>query len=269
MPPGVAVAGGPPGAGPAAPVPQRTSFNASVEQLLLAASLFWAFSANRLFITNALLDRSYTSVGTWGFAAALLVLLTALHFLLLAPFATRRTVKPLLALLIVVTAFATHFMQAWGVYLDPTMLRNVLRTDLREARELASWTLLPHLLLHAALPLALLWRVRVVSRPWLRAVGVRLLTMLLAVVVLVATLLAIFQPFSSLMRNHKELRYLMTPSNYLWSLGAVVAEQTRGAAKPRQAIGLDARLGPVALARSKPLVVVLVVGETARAANWG
>jgi len=71
------------------------------------------------------------------------------------------------------------------------------------------------------------------------------------------------------MRNHKEMRYLVTPAAVLWSVGVVVADQTRGAAKPRQAIGLDAAPGPRMAARTKPLLVVMVVGETARAANWG
>jgi lipid A ethanolaminephosphotransferase len=31
------------------------------------------------------------------------------------------------------TAFASHFMDRFGVYLDPSMLRNVLRTDAKEA----------------------------------------------------------------------------------------------------------------------------------------
>jgi len=79
----------------------------------------------------------------------------------------------------------------------------------------------------------------------------------------------VFQPFSSLMRNNKEIRYLITPANYLWSLGAVISQDLKGAAKPRQPLGLDAAPGPQMAARSKPLVLVLVVGETARAANWG
>jgi lipid A ethanolaminephosphotransferase len=90
-----------------------------------------------------------------------------------------------------------------------------------------------------------------------------------ALVVLVGTLMLVFQPFASMMRNHKEMRYLATPANYLWSLGAVAAAQAQGAAKARQPIGLDATPGPAMLVRSRPLLVVLVVGETARAANWG
>jgi len=241
----------------------------SVEQLMLAASLFWAFSANRLFFSAALKERLMTQPATWGFALALLVMMTALHYLLLSLVCTRRSVKPVLAVLLVGTAFATHFMQSWGVYLDPSMLRNVMRTDVAEARELFSWGLLPHLLLYAVLPLMLLWRVRVQPRPWPRAIGRRLAGLVAALVVLVGTLMLVFQPFASMMRNHKEMRYLATPANYLWSIGAVAAAQAQGAAKPRQPIGLDAAPGPALLARTKPLLVVLVVGETARAANWG
>ncbi|MDP1901379.1 MAG: phosphoethanolamine--lipid A transferase [Rubrivivax sp.] len=242
---------------------------ASVEQVLFAASLFWALAANRLFLAAALKDRAMTEPRSWGFALALGVMLITLHYLLLAPLATRWTAKPLLALLIVATAFATHFMQAFGVYLDPSMLRNVLRTDVAEARELFSFGLLLHLLAYAMLPLALLWRVRFVHRPLVRATLVRLGTVLLALGIFVATLLAVFQPFASLTRNHREMRYLITPGNYLWSAGKVLTEQMRGAAQPRQAIGLDAAPGPAFAARTRPLLVVLVVGETARSANWG
>jgi lipid A ethanolaminephosphotransferase len=181
----------------------------------------------------------------------------------------RHAFKPLAALLIVGTAFASHFMDRFGVYLDPSMLRNVLRTDTKEAGELFSWSLLPHLAWQAGLPLLALWRLRLVRRPWTRAAMVRAGALLAAAVVIVGAILAVFQPFSSLMRNQKELRYLITPANYLWSLGSVLAADAKGAAAPRQAIGLDAAQGPGWAQRTRPTVLVFVVGETARAANWG
>jgi lipid A ethanolaminephosphotransferase len=66
------------------------------------------------------------------------------------------------------------------------------------------------------------------------------------------------------------MRYLITPGNVLWSLGRVALEDTRSAAKPREVVGADAARGPLAAARgARPTLVLLVVGETARAANWG
>lgn len=269
LPPPTGRRAGPPGTAPDAPRPAAFAIPATVEQLLLVASLFWALAANRLFFGAALKDHGLTDPASWGFALALGLLLVALHFLLLAPVSNRWTVKPLLALLTVATAFATFFMKSYSVFLDPSMLRNVLRTDVHEARELFTWTLLPHLLIYALLPLLLLWRVRVVQRPWRRAALVRLAALLLAAVAAVGALMAVFQPFSSLMRNHREVRYLITPANYLWSLGAVVAADAKGAAAPRQPIGLDARPGPTWASAARPRLLVLVVGETARAANWG
>lgn len=249
--------------------PGRFEITATVEQVLLAVSLFWALSANHAFFSAALKGRLLADPSTMLFGLALGVALVALQLLLLALVAHRWTVKPLLALMTAVAALASFFMKAFGVQLDPTMLRNVLHTDWHEARELLSWRLLVHLAVYAGLPLALLWRVRVVQRPWLRALGVRLLVVLMATAAAVAALLAVFQPFASLMRNHKEVRYLATPLNLVWSLGKVAANDLKGAARPRLAIGLDAVPGPSWAVRQRPKVVVLVVGETARAANWG
>lgn len=247
----------------------RLTFSATVEQALLAASVFFALAANRPFFAAALRGQEVSSAAAWGFVAALVVLLAAAHFLLMGLVATRRTLKPLLAVLIVASALASYYTLRYGVYFDTSMMRNVLRTDFGEARELVSPALWLHLLLYAVLPLALLWRVHVVRRPLLRAALVRAATMLVAALAVVGSVLAVSQPFFALMRNHREVRYLITPGAAVWSLGAVLARDSRQAARPLQPIGLDAAPGPLWSQRSKPMLLVLVVGETARAANWG
>ena len=138
-----------------------------------------------------------------------------------------RFARPLLALLIAVTAFATYYMQRFGVYLDPTMLRNVFGTDPAEASELFGWGMLPHLLVFGVLPLLLLWRVRLVRQPLGRALLLRLATMAGAALVLIAAMLPVFQDFSALMRNHKAMRYLITPGNLIYSTGTC-ARRRRG-----------------------------------------
>jgi lipid A ethanolaminephosphotransferase len=238
--------------------------------LALLASLGFMLACNGAFWQQALQGRDGMSIGTWWFAGCVGLALTALQFVLLAAVFTRWTAKPLLALLIVATAFATWYMQRYGVYLDSTMLRNVLRTDVKEASELFAWRMLPHLLLYAVLPLALLWRVRIAPLPLLRAAWMRLVWLALGLAVGLAGLLAVYQDFASLMRNHKEMRFLITPANYLWSLAIVAIDDTRDAARPREVVGADAARGPLGAARTaRPTLVLLVVGETARAANWG
>ena len=241
----------------------------SVQELLMAISLYWVLVCNRAFLGAAFADRDWQSPIDLAFGAALVVALFALHNLLLAPFVNRFTAKPLLAVLIVATAFASYFMQHYGVYLDPSMLRNTLLTDLHEARELFNLAMLPHLLLAAAPPLALLWATDLRHTRWPLALGQRLVFIVLMLALLLGAIYSVFGPLASLMRNHKEMRYLITPANFVWSLGSVLASETSATAQVRMAVGEDAKAGPSWAQLNKPRVLIVVVGETARAANWG
>ncbi len=253
----------------ARPSPASWQFPATSDQLVLAAGVFWAAAVNRPFFAAAARAHGGADGMPWGLVLGLGLMLVSLHVLIAGLVSTRRSVKPVLAVLATVAASAMHFTQAYGTVLDPSMLRNVLRTDMAETRELLSWSLARDLLLYAAMPIAALLCVQVQQRPWRRALLSRGLLMGVALATFIGALMWQFQPLASLMRNQKELRYLITPANALWSLGNVLAADARGAAQPRRQIGLDAAPGPGWAQRSKPRLVVLVVGETARAANWG
>ena len=89
-----------------------------------------------------------------------------------------------------------------------------------------------------------------------------------ALVVAVLSVLLVSRDLTSLMRNQRELRYLITPGNYIYGLVGNLARGARDARAPREPVGTDARLIRVAMAPHKPRVFVLVVGETVRAANF-
>ncbi len=241
----------------------------STESLALLASLFFVLVSNRAFWSSALAGRSATDPATWLFCACVFTLLVALHFVALLLISLRRTVKPLLMVLLVATAVATYFMHKYSVFLDPTMLRNLLHTDPGEARDLLAWDMLPHLALQAALPAWLVWRCVVLPRRFAAAVAWRVGAIVAALLVGAAAFLAVSQDLSSLMRSQKAMRYLVTPANYVYSLARVATADAVTAAKPLVPIGVDAVTAPAAVLRSKPTLLVLMVGETARAANWG
>jgi lipid A ethanolaminephosphotransferase len=238
-------------------------------RLAVVAGVFFALTANSAFLSAALAGRDPWAAASWLFALSLVATLAALHVLLLSAVLLRPFARPLLALLIAVTAFATYYMQRFGVYLDPTMLRNVFSTDPAEASELFGWNMLPHLLAFGVAPLLLLWRVQVVRQPLGRALILRLATMVGAVLVLIAAMLPVFQDFSALMRNHKAKRYLITPGNLVYSSARALGDGASEAQRVRTPVGLDARLDASWATRTKPALLVLAVGETARAASWG
>jgi lipid A ethanolaminephosphotransferase len=231
---------------------------------MLAISAWFIVICNRPFWYALLAGRS-AGLATLGFAVAVGVACTALTFILIASLLPRPLLKPALAMLLVVTAAASHFMGAYGVVLDPTMVRNILRTDYREAHEYLSAGLALAELRLAALPLALVAWVRLRPRTLGRATLLRIAWLAAAWLVAVFALLSVYRDFASAVRNRQELRYIIAPGNYLVSLGRVLRQDARSAARQRVPIGEDARLGATWASRTRPLLFVLMVGETARA----
>lgn len=183
--------------------------------------------------------------------------------LLLSLFTWRLWLKPVLTLLLLVCAAASHFMASYGVVIDASMMTNVLQTDRQEAAALLDWRLPATLGWLAGVPLLWLWRQDVSYGSAARRLWRNLLLALGSAALLGAVVLAAFQPLASLMRNHKDLRYLLNPLASVYAL--VQAAQPPGhAAGKLQPLGEDATLAPL----PRPRILLLVVGETARSANF-
>lgn len=201
----------------------------------------------------------------WLLAAGMLVIVWAGVAALLACFAWPRVFKPVTLGLLLVTALAAHFMLSYGVVMDPGMLANALQTDAHEARALLNWHLPATLAMIGGLPALLLLRQPLaygpLPRQFARNAGLLAVSLGLAA----TALLASFQPLSALMRNHKDVRYLVNPLASLYSLGRVAGKPWQHDDGAPVAIGTDARLA----AGPRPTILLLVLGETARADHFG
>ena len=200
---------------------------------------------------------------------SLVLVVLAATVLLLGLFLWPRWLKPAGIALLLITASSSYFMSSYGIVIDPTMLTNVVQTDMGEAMDLLSWPLVVTLALGAVLPGIWWWRqpVRRVGggRLVLQQLGVGLLGLLVAV----AMLWISFQDVASLMRNHKTLRYMINPFNTVYAVARVSVGRAAQAQQTLQPVGMDAHLvSPGDSVDTSPLIV-LVVGETARAANFG
>ena len=198
-----------------------------------------------------------------GFGLMIAALMTAL----LACFAWRLSIKPVIAFMLLAAAFGAHFMSSYGVVIDTTMMTNVLQTDPREVRDLLSWRMVVNVMVLAGLPLILLWRVRVARVRWWPQAGRNLLGFAAALLLLAALIFVLFADLSTTMRNHRSMRYLINPVNSLYALGDLAAQSNAKPAGPPLPIGLDARITPRA-AGTLPPMLMLVVGETARADHF-
>jgi lipid A ethanolaminephosphotransferase len=210
------------------------------------------------------------SVGDYAFAVAFAAIIFGALCALGALLAWRRSIKPVLLFLCLAGALGMHFMLSYGVVIDPTMIVNVLQTDPRETRDLLSWKMLLTVLIVAGLPALWLWRQNVQNLSWPRQALSNLVFGIAACVVIAVALALSFQTFSSNMRNHTHLRYLINPLNSLYALGNLATKPLRKGPMPMTTLAQDAALGAsYALPTNKPPLMLLVVGETARSGNFG
>lgn len=237
--------------------------------LALLGSLFFSLACNNRLWAIMSEQPAASLAGQAGFLMAVFVMVTALQFILLSVLITRWTAKPVLSLLILLTTVATYFMQKYGIYMDSAMIRNTLQTDMKETRDLLAWDMLPHLAVYAVIPLLLLWRTTIITPPLAQSWYKRPLALLIALTVTAGSLFTISRQFVPLIREHKEIRYLVTPGNYLYALTKVAASRSQEIAATKIAIGMDAKTVPTGTLPRKPTLLVIVLGETARAANWG
>jgi lipid A ethanolaminephosphotransferase len=238
-----------------------------VETLVLTIMAWLMITVNGAWWSAVGAGRDWSRPSNWFFVVACFVALTLVHFVLVAPVMNRWIVRPLLSLLVVVSAAASYYMHSFAIILDPTMIQNVLRTDSNEAGDLMNVGMIAWVVGWSLLPLAFIWLVRLRRVTPLRAVFARAAWVGGALVVAALAVLPISRDIASFMRNQREARYLITPANYLWGVTVNSLQNAEDAHVPREPVGADAHLLRVA-ANTAPHVLVLVIGETARAQNF-
>ena len=253
-------------AGDGAPVTRRP---VSPLWLVLAASLWMTLTGNgtlwqRLSELGLLAGRGGVLFGL-GLWLAIGVCVAALLGIL----AWRPSLKPVVTVLLFVSALAGHFMASYGVVIDPGMLVNVLQTDPREAGALLNAGLLWRVLALAVLPAWLVWRQPLAYGPVRRQLWRNPAFSVAALAVLAALVLALFQPLASASRNHKDLRYLVNPASSVVSAMRLAARPFQRAAGPLRPLGEDAHLAVAAGGTARPRLLLVVLGETARSDSFG
>lgn len=177
--------------------------------------------------------------------------------------------RPVATVLALVSALNTYFMLQYGVVVDRDMLANVAHTDLREMRELLSASLLLTALAIAGPPIWWIWRRPIANRGWLPQTARNALGAGVGLVLVTLALLLAFQDLASLMRNQKSVRYMINPLNTVYAATQLAAERLPDRSHPWLPTGEDARPGASYVDQPRPPLLLLVIGETARAQSFG
>ena len=238
----------------------------SPETLIVIVAAFLVCVDNVPLWRAVLEGRSWSNAPTWGYACGVFLLLVATYYALLAVCAVRALLKPVLIASLIAGAVVAYYVGHYNVVFDAAMMSNVLHTDGHEAIELIDAGLLATVLIAGIIPSLFVMLISVRLRSWRHALAVRAGTTVIALIVAICALLSVFQTVAPLVRNRHEIRHLLTPLNLFSAAARSLRTGLSAATTPADPSVLVSR--DVVTNTDRPTLFVLVVGETARSANF-
>lgn len=245
-------------------LPRKIAFN----HFLFLSAFFWTACFNAPILSSIIKSASADKNNLLptlilALAVSVSVFFLSMSIIALLGLLPRLIFKGLMILLTLLGATSLVVWLYYGIAMTPDMVRNFLATDFHEASGYWSWSLALNFILITLPGLLLIIRLRSSRRPEskLKRLGICVVTLLCGVFVLFIQL----QPFSALMRGDKSLRYLFAPVNIVYSTSSTLLRDQN----PEKAQKVIVDASPKTIFTSdKPTLFVVLIGETARSANW-
>lgn len=179
----------------------------------------------------------------------------------------RFVLKPVLIVLFMLAASASYFIDRYGIAIDASMVQNVFETDVSEAKDLLSLNLFLTIGLLGVFPSVLVYRIKVEYPSIVRAVLTNTGFLLMSAFVATALLMSFFKTLAPTVRENRQMRFLLTPTNVIQASKTFVRRKFE---KPLTVtpLGTDASKGNLWNDKKRRTVTIIVVGETARAMNF-
>lgn len=235
------------------------------QRLVLLVSVFIMLTGNITFLERVAGIYSLEQ-GHWAFLLSVFCLFTAATAFLLNLVAYRTFTAPVLALFLLISSATAYFMDKYGTVLNDEMLINMLQTNVSEAGDLLSLSMVLRLAFLGLIPAILLIR----FKPRSLGHAAELRGMLFSGALLVLFMAACIAPFTSsyasFFREHKTVRFYANPTYVTYSAvslaGRMFKDQGEKIISP---VATDAKPTEILESEEHRELIILVVGETARA----
>jgi lipid A ethanolaminephosphotransferase len=235
------------------------------QYLMLAISAFIMLTGNLSFYQKV------TEVYPWAqgnapFLISLFLLFTAATAFLLNVLTYRTSSRWVLAVFLVASSAAAYFMDKYGTVIDYEMLINLLQTNVSEAGDLLNLNMLLRIVCFGLIPAILVIRHKSEVLSHKQELRSKVFTAVTLLVIMGACIAPFTSQYASFFRAHKSIRFYANPSYFTYSLVRLIDNQLAEIdAGPPKAVATDTQLNePDEMANHNELIL-LVVGETARA----
>ena len=233
-------------------------------KLILIVGIFFTTFYNISFFNNVVGAYEFEGINIL-YICSLVIVLVAFTVFLFTLLSSKYTTKPFLIITLLTSSFTAYFMDTYHVVIDDEMIRNSLQTNLSESSDLFSFQLVIYVLLLGILPSYFIYKIKIDYRPFKRELFFKIGTLLLSLLFIVLTILAFSKFYTSFFREHKPLRYHINPIYWIYSVGNYINKTINSGPLIIKPIGVDAKIISTNDPIKKKKLVIMVVGEAARA----
>ena len=236
-----------------------------VFNLLLA--IWLGVFLNIAFFEKIRMLTPYNGVKAGLFVVASIIIVVAAYNFIFQLFNWKWTAKPLAIALVFIGGFAAYAVNTLGVLITSDQIQNLMQTDIAEARDTWSWHLLTWTLGMTVLPIIVILMMKIKPEPIIRQLLHKVIASVVSLAMVLGLLFVFYVDFAAIFRENRDLKGMISPQNMIASFASYYKKKAPKENLPLVVYGEDAVMQK-AQATSLPKLMVLVVGETARAENF-
>ena len=236
-----------------------------VFNLLLA--IWLGVFLNIAFFEKIRMLTPYNGVKAGLFVVASIIIVVAAYNFIFQFFNWKWTAKPLAIALVFIGGFAAYAVNTLGVLITSDQIQNLMQTDIAEARDTWSWHLLTWTLGMTVVPIIVILMMKIKPEPIIRQLLHKVIASVVSLAMVLGLLFVFYVDFAAIFRENRDLKGMISPQNMIASFASYYKKKAPKENLPLVVYGEDAVMKK-AQDSSLPKLMVLVVGETARAENF-
>ncbi|WP_221052861.1 phosphoethanolamine transferase [Shewanella algae] len=239
----------------------------SVNRLTFVLALFFVAVFNVPFFTIVKQGLENQAHVDPLFVATIPIFLISALGILFSLFSFKYILKPFFIVLLLCSSGVFFAAFKYGVVFDTGMIENTFQTNSAEALTYVNWASILNLLLTGVLPAVLLYRTQIAYKPMGKELAYKALYIIANVLIIVVIAFFYMQNYLAFGRNNDEIKRYIVPTYFVGSAAKYINQHYLQKPLEYQKLGTDAKQVKPA-GETKPRLMVLVVGETARAQNY-
>lgn len=241
-------------------------FSLNSYSTILGVALFIVITANMTFFEKV--TELYPIADNYGFLLALSLLVWSILVFMMALASLIIPVRPLCIALLLAAAIFAYFADIFGTVIDVEMLRNTLETNVSESTDLVTTSMILRTFFLAVIPGVFLYFLQFKKESRLQQIACSGVLVTSAFALAVICIFSNGSQFASFFREHKSVRYYITPSYSIYSAALFISDYFKSP-ESKELISLNTDVKKVITGNSyKKNLVIMVVGETARADHF-